>query len=328
MKFLPKDIFHEIQRLVAIEKMDTISKESTLSKEGRQEKMVLLLHGTEGIDGNMGGFEQFVTGIGCYNQCFTEVLDAKDSSKKLLLKQEFTRDDSLNLFFSKTDFWVAHVHGKFPSSGEKDRIGGRAAIDKVNRNCISNCKKAIATGKKFLNADGNIPSGKSEEDYFEFVLDRMFEIDHNLESNALDGDKNDENKPVRPPNYMFEGYFAFRCFGPMAENCYRNVNFLEKGMPSISKKRGKENPNSRVATRDRELKAASNAREFTTGGDDIRGVNLSNRIDIHKLAFMQNKQRSMKERDFFCKMKLYCQGWNVQCRIRLKYLKLQKIQMI
>ena len=104
--------------------------------------------------------------------------------------------------------------------------------------------------------------------------------------------------------------------------------FLEKGMPSISKKRGKENPNSRVATRDRELKAASNAREFTTGGDDIRGVNLSNRIDIHKLAFMQNKQRSMKEREFFCKMKLYCQGWNVQCRIRLKYLKLQKIQMI
>ena len=137
MKFLPKDIFHEIQRLVAIEKMDTTSKESTLLKEGRQEKMVLLLHGTEGIDGNMGGFEQFVTGIGCYNQCFTEVLDAKDSSKKLLLKQKFTRDGSLNLFFGISDFWVAHVHGKFPSSGEKDKIGGRAAINKVNRNCIS-----------------------------------------------------------------------------------------------------------------------------------------------------------------------------------------------
>ena len=81
-----------------------------------------------------------------------------------------------------------------------------------------------------------IPSGKREEDYFEFVLDRMYEIEHNLECNALDGDKTAEDKPVRHPNYMFEGYFAFRCFGSMAEICYRNVHFLEQGMPSISKK--------------------------------------------------------------------------------------------
>ena len=104
----------------------------------------------------------------------------------------------MNLFFSRSDFWVARVHDKFPSSGDKDKIGGRAAIDKVNRNFISNYKKAIETGTTFLNADENIPSGKSEEDYFEFVLDRMSEIDHNLECNALDGDKNDEDKPIRP----------------------------------------------------------------------------------------------------------------------------------
>ena len=308
--------------------MDVIFKESALSKEGRQDKMVLLLHGTEGIDGNLGGFEQFISGLGCYKQCFSEVLDAKDSTKKLLLKEEYTRDSSLNLFFSVSDFWIAHVHGKFPSSGDKDKIGGRAAIDKVNRNCISNCKKAIAAGKAFLNTDGIIPSGKSEEDYFEFVLDRMYEIEHNLECNALDGDKTAEDKPVRHPNYMFEGYFAFRCFGPMAESCYRNVHFLEQGMPSISKKRGKDNPNSRVATRDRELKAANTARELTVGRDDIRGINLSNRIDIHKLAVMQNKQRSMKERDFFCKTNLYYQGWNGQCMLHLKYLKSLMTRMI
>ena len=91
-------------------------------------------------------------------------------------------------------------------------------------------------------------------------------------------------------------------------------------MSPISKNRGKGNPNSMVVTRDRELKAISTARELTVGEDDIRGVNISHRIDIHKLAVMQDKQRSIKKR-FFCKMNLYYQSWNVQCRLLLKYLK-------
>lgn len=85
---------------------------------------------------------------------------------------------------------------------------------------IRNCKLASAFGKQFIQPNGSLPSGWSRQDYFNNVLDLMYQkvmVDPKGKS-IMDGEEREEMlSKDRPPRWVFNGYMAFVLYGPLAD---------------------------------------------------------------------------------------------------------------
>jgi hypothetical protein len=73
---------------------------------------------------------------------------------------------------------------------------------------IANCKKALSFVKQFLDKNGNLPSGTSEADLYDFVLEGMYKLEQANKQKkkassavAIDLDGSDDDahrKPINP----------------------------------------------------------------------------------------------------------------------------------
>jgi hypothetical protein len=80
--------------------------------------------------------------------------------------------------------------------------------------------------------DGKLPSGWNDDDLDDFILDGMWQmltgakvidVEAEPQDNADDeaeneGVANDEGNFDRPESWIFQGWFAYRLFGPRAAN--------------------------------------------------------------------------------------------------------------
>jgi hypothetical protein len=87
---------------------------------------------------------------------------------------------------------------------------------------LANCRAALSYSRRYLDANGNLPSGKNHQDFYEFILDKMFQklvlkdkITKMKITNAKERKEIIEMK--RPSNWMFPGWMSFVLFGPLAD---------------------------------------------------------------------------------------------------------------
>jgi hypothetical protein len=157
---------------------------------------------------------------------FGAVMQRSALDGQLHLLQEATREEDY-------DFVINEI----PIVGDNSKVITLANIKRktINSNvpvsprsvklyaekALKNCKLAACFGKQFIQLDGNLASGWSRKDYFDKVLDLMYEKLRNEPKGKKieDGDAREEVfQEKRPSNWVFNGFMAFVAFGPLATN--------------------------------------------------------------------------------------------------------------
>lgn len=113
-----------------------------------------------------------------------------------------------------------------------DVLFSEASVFSYAMDSVKLCKQAVAAGKAFLQPDGSLPSGCNKQDYYNKVLDIMYEKVKGEPDvkKALDGTTRVAIlERERPPNWVFNGWMAFVAFGPMAEDSALKSNLMTGG---------------------------------------------------------------------------------------------------
>lgn len=168
----------------------------------------------------------FVEGQGNYASMFD--IDTLDGGLKVL-KNELTQDAASLYFVSKYESDVDDskkkktitlrlLNAKAPCSTEL--FTGRTMKDSGMK-VLSHCRLAMSFGAQFLDANGNLPSGKNCQDYYDFVLDEMYkkQIHDDKARKISDARKRAEILATkRPKHWTFHGWMSFVLFGPLASD--------------------------------------------------------------------------------------------------------------
>jgi hypothetical protein len=177
------------------------------------------------------------------------------------LKQSVCRVERLRLI-SNESFTQQSVSSNTRSG--VTLITGRKLLAMAN-SALSNIKKAMAHAIRFLGPELTLPSGQTEDDLDLYVLQKMH-VDLNGKT-SLDPDEQDnEDDKTRPGSdydnlngWTFNGWFAFKCFGPMAPSDYR-IQFIGMGNKKASKCDGRAYARSEcINDKDENFTATSNS---------------------------------------------------------------------
>jgi hypothetical protein len=158
--------------------------------------MEKLYHGT---DDKIPYVERFVSGSDQFAGLFTR--ESNGSLLNLYLKRVLSRQ--------RTDFTVGKGKNDeiTPSklqakSGSCSEPMNGAALARLVEKVLENAKKALAFAKAYLVGE-QLPSGKTFEDFAEYLLEKMFR------------DIKKNKGKTRSPEWFFRGFFAFLAWGPV-----------------------------------------------------------------------------------------------------------------
>jgi hypothetical protein len=224
-------LMKEMQRLIAISALEKVYSLKSMSMQNIQKKLQELYHGLDNDDNHTSFVELCLDGKMQFSYMW-ELEDItvnaainvdNDSGETLCLKRSFSRIENgrltAKLSFTRQSLTWATRSGP-------TRITGRTLLHLANK-ALANLKKANAHALCFFGPDGQLPSGTTEDDLDEYVLGKMF-VDLNGNTTILDesdqGDDDDEefDATVRTDEWFFHGWFAFKCFGPMAPENYQS----------------------------------------------------------------------------------------------------------
>ena len=210
----------QIQYLICYVIHELVFALKTMSKKDKASKMFEFYHGLPNKPHMIQNCWLFTHGKGK----FASVLEESTVDGRLHLCKEATQEEAY-------DFIVSEI----PIAGDNSKVITMAQLKQKSINsdnpfssrsvvtyaetAVKNCKKAVSIGKKLLQADGNLPSGWSRQDYFTKVLDLMYiKIKNEPKSkNAANGDEREEVfQENRPPHWVFQGFMAFVALGPLA----------------------------------------------------------------------------------------------------------------
>jgi hypothetical protein len=216
------------------------------------------------------------------------------------------RDPSKNLILGKT---ITRQHlGKSTISGKSSAlVSGLTLWRRVDEHVLRNNKKAVAYGKDYFNSNGAVPTGGGEEDYLNFVLDKMWEHECKNKNKAVsvddddddsdDGDNEGEtrnrNCEERPFDWYFPGFWVLALMGPMAPMDRRSPLFNIENLDELCKGR-KEIRKEEADRKRKERDGAINASSALGVDGDKRGLGLKERSTIVHLS---QQQRMADTRD-------------------------------
>ena len=186
----------------------------------------------------------------------------------------------------------------------KRLITGATLYNRVSNKVLKNNKKAGVYVKEFLQ-NGELPSGKTTEDLYNYVLDKMYAqlkgsaddaiaIDAGEDASANSDNENeavqesDTTSCSRPPTWYYPGFWCLVLFGPMAPENERSplldldsLDALKKGRKQTRKEEKKE-------------KAKASNHAINGGSADKRGLGLKEKT---ALAHIAQQSRMAESRD-------------------------------
>jgi hypothetical protein len=224
-------LMKEMQRLIAISALDKVYSFKTMSLQNMQKKMQELYHGIDNDSQNTSFVELCLEGKMQFSHLW-EIEDItvnaainqdKDSAETLSLKRSISRIE-IGRFTSKLSFTRQSL--SWATKSGPTRITGRTLLHLANK-ALANLKKANAHALTYLGPDGQLPSGKTEDDLDNYVLEKMFlDLNGNVttldESDQGDDDDDDFDPNIQTDEWFFHGWFAFKCFGPLAPEPYKS----------------------------------------------------------------------------------------------------------
>jgi hypothetical protein len=252
-------ITKEMQRLIAVAALDKVYSTNKTSLVKMREKMAELFHGT-GDENNVSLVELCLDGKMQFEHLWDRneaMSDGTDEAGALVLKQSISRDFQTQ-YISKVAFTEESLRAS--TSLIVKNISGRTLLNMAN-NALSNLKKANAYALQFLTVELKLPSGKTEVDLDICILEMMFtELKGRRSSDPDEQECDDESAQSGELNvstgWMFNGWFAFKCFGPMGPAAYRLV-LTELGDQPGGKRNGRAFARSE-ASKERSMKFNAN----------------------------------------------------------------------
>jgi hypothetical protein len=189
----------ELQRTVAISALDKVNQEGMMSVKGLRDRLYVLYHGDSRVVDSIGFVDHLLNG-----RCqFKELWDLEDIANTnlqqgtsetqvapytLVLKSSLSRDYQLRYVVGQQ--FTKHSLKNSSTSGNR-LISGTTLLN-MGKQTLRNWKKALAFGVEFLNPDGTLPSGTTEEDYDKHVLESMHKLLKGATTFADPGGVNDE----------------------------------------------------------------------------------------------------------------------------------------
>ena len=154
---------------------------------------------------------------------FASLWDKNEESSSLTLKTCYTQKEDV-IYTAGTSFTVSSLSSANQST--QVLIDGQA-IYTLAMNALKNGKKALSFEQSAYK-DGKVPSGWNNDDLDDYILDGMWrmltgakviDVEAEPQVNADDeaeneGVANDEGNSDRPESWIFQGWFAYRLFGP------------------------------------------------------------------------------------------------------------------
>jgi hypothetical protein len=101
-------------------------------------------------------------------------------------------------------------------SDNKKMVSGRTLREGAER-AERNGRKAYEFALEFLDENCEVPAGKTLEDYDNYVLSMMYK-DQKAGNNRAENDPDTTSAgSMKPNDWIFDGWFAFRLYGPVVD---------------------------------------------------------------------------------------------------------------
>jgi hypothetical protein len=240
-------IFKEMQRCIFFACYDKYAGGSLMTASASEALLEKEFYGDRELEDSIGMAKKFVLGVGVFADAFVEdfVTVNNITVTRKLLKPSFTPSNATKIHMGNGDNEVnapllyRRALGVAPTPGqEDDGLVHGEFIKTQSGNLMKSLKKAVAYGEAFLDSNGNLPSGKTPDDYYDHIQGKMY-VEWVLanEKKKIARDKSKAKarglpeppptdsvsfvtpvKTNRPPSWMFEGYMCLVLFGRFGTN--------------------------------------------------------------------------------------------------------------
>lgn len=288
-------IMKELQRCIAFRCYnEVLTSGNSKSNKELQTKMHSLYFGKANDEDNVSYSQQMLLGSQTFKPLFEVATDVARGTTTLVMKSCFhCTDETIVVSSNNRDKGINAAVLSSKGINNRSQITARSLWD-MAKQVEKNGKKALAIVQLSNFKDGNLPSGKTFEDYLLFIRESMFrEMKATPEYNAED-DEDDEKSAAgevdadsaaeMPDSWFFPGYLAFVLWGPMVppagdpNNKAEAFFITDDPSKNTSKKSG-----GRAAARKRDAAEESVARSSASVSDG-RGLNNSQALLAASIA--------------------------------------------
>jgi hypothetical protein len=320
--YAPAQIHKEVQRTLALVAMTQLYETGEQFQTNQlHDKIAAKVHGDPDNANSVSLVSLFLRGEQQFSTLFDretltnnmEGNSERDTGETLVMKSSIIRNATVRHFVGKA---LTHRSVSSATLQCNGQISGKTLFGQGSR-ALPLLKKVIAIIEKYTDANGNLPSGLTEEDLDDKILDWVWhhlggrneytkeeydkavaelqsdgfdfnaQLDSELEAAEAADNNDDDNTNGRSPTYYFNGWMALKCIGPRAPAPYRSTLFQLGDFPNI--KGNKKKSNGRDSIRKEQAKEATQAREAAqakaVGGSPFKsGVTLAARSDVAKVA--------------------------------------------
>lgn len=222
-------VFKQVQLLICFVCNECVFRRGTMKQKELEILMEDMFAESKKIN-QINHADLFVVGHGRFEKCFNV---GDDNS--LIIHPELTQEphqvfivkkDEEEGYNEKNVITVQMLRRKTLKSSEPL---SRSNIRSNAVKALKFCKLAMTAGKKYLDSNGNLPSGFNRQDYFDKVLDEMYKQHLNTKAEEIADGKEREKlrSQTRKPGWVFDGFMAFVMFGPLArDDRYISNNIL------------------------------------------------------------------------------------------------------
>jgi hypothetical protein len=314
-----------MQCTIAVSALEALYQQQSMKKKDMVDKIYNIFHGCEQTrtasfaDMAFQGQSQFKV-LYDFGEIRPNAANNEDRSSgvQLSLKSSLTRQPNRN-FVTDTDIKLSHILQATLSA--PTLITGHTFSYAADM-ALKNCKKALAASDTLLDGNGNLPSGTTEEDNDDHVLNPMYKLLHGM-TIVVDGDEDEDDDTgdaavvdavQRPHDWFFKGRWAFKAFGPLAVGRQQSILFKYGGFDNWpSKEQG------RTAARTKQKQSRNEDRSADLATSPFkRGMTISHAPRYFTettapLLFFSNNSKSTSLKTFPSRMPLA----NLSKRIRV-----------
>jgi hypothetical protein len=310
---LPSKLHKELQRAGLIVGIDVVYRGARTNDKERRQRLYNLFHGDPNDSNNVSLVDHLYEGTGCFTGLY------EDSESERAIKDCLSRVPGYR-FVAGKQVTKELLHSS--TLKKKDYAGSQTLWNQAAQT-LCECKKALAIATVYLATNGGKPpSGHTEIDYYNHLLDKMWlaeqklpqterleEDDEEGDSEADPGENEAGASDVRPENYLFSGFLAFALFGPYVPEGLEANRLLhlfnqsddEEGKnPKEAKRRKKavgrasarqEDSDSEATHRNNQRMMDSNASASTE-----RGMGWKSEVQVTQIA-LQSQFAEAREKD-------------------------------
>lgn len=222
-------VLKQCQYLICYLCYEALFSRKTMNKKSFMNAMYENYHGVDGKPHVIPHAYYFTKGYGKYKS----ITESSDEDRYQRLTDELTQENEYKFIVNEINIpeenkVITLAMLKRKSINSKDVFSERS-ITSYAETAMRNCKNAYALGKQFIQADGSLPSGWSRKDFFDKVLDLMYEKTSNEPKGKKVSDGGDRAEILakeRPKRWVFNGYMAFVLFGPFAVDDIHKSNLM------------------------------------------------------------------------------------------------------